>query len=288
MKVWISGATGNVGKGLVAQLLAAGASVRAVTRDRAHAHLPDDVEIVDGDPSQPTNLRRSFGGVDAMFVTPRSTGSALSKLMSIAYDSGVRRVVLISAITVEFGGGDSRFIEGFRAAEYAAKTSGLDWTILRCADFDANARIWIPQIRSSDIVRGAYGDAATACIHERDIAAVAARVLTGGRHSRETYALTGPASVSQSEKVRAIGEAVGRNVQWEEMPAEDVRAAMIAVGTPAEIPERMLGYLSSVNGKDAPLTTTVRDLLGRDALSFGQWATDHAAEFENAVRSSAV
>jgi uncharacterized protein YbjT (DUF2867 family) len=45
----------------------------------------------------------------------------------------------------------------FRALEAAAETSGLEWTSLRCTDFDANALAWVPQLRGGDVVRGAYG-----------------------------------------------------------------------------------------------------------------------------------
>ena len=56
-----------------------------------------------------------------------------------------------------------------------SKPLASTWTILRCADFAANTLAWAPQIRATGVVRGAYGDAATSTIHERDIGAVAAR-----------------------------------------------------------------------------------------------------------------
>jgi uncharacterized protein YbjT (DUF2867 family) len=62
--------------------------------------------------------------------------------------------------------------------------SGAAWTFLRPTGFAANTLMWAPQIRESDVVRWPYGDAARSLIHERDIAAVAARALTARRLTR--------------------------------------------------------------------------------------------------------
>jgi uncharacterized protein YbjT (DUF2867 family) len=282
MNVLVLGATGRVGRELVPQLLDRHAHVSAVTRHPGSANLPAQTTVVQGDPSSPQSFADALSGIDALFLTPRAVGAAIDSLLRLARDCGVRRVVFISALTVEYGGGDPKFSDQFRAAEDIVKASRLDWTILRCADFDANSGIWIPQIRSSNVVRGAYGEAATASLHERDIAAVAAASLTQDGHARATYGLTGPERVSQTEKVRLIGEAIGKNLVWEEIPAEDVRDAMIAAGVPQEVPERILGYLGSISGKAAPCNQTVQQLLGRDALSFAQWAREHSAEFSQA------
>jgi uncharacterized protein YbjT (DUF2867 family) len=279
MKVLVTGATGIVGRSLVGQLLERDAEVRAVTRDAARAKLPAQAEVVEGNPSVPLTLDGAFHDVDALFITTRSTGSSLRELLTRAAHGAVRRVLLISALTVEFGGGESRFSDEYRLAEDEVKACGLAWTILRCADFDSNVRIWNSQIRSSNVVRGAYGEAATACIHERDIAEVAATALCSDQGYDGTYALTGPERISQIDKVHAIGNALGRDLQWEEVPAERVREAMIAAGAPEEVPARMLGYLKSVTGDEAPVTDTVRKLLKRDARSFAEWAREHFAEF---------
>ncbi len=69
---------------------------------------------------------------------------------------GGRRVVVLSAVTVADGGGHQRFADAFRAVEDGARASGLQWTILRCADFAVNALAWAPQIRQVGVMRGVY------------------------------------------------------------------------------------------------------------------------------------
>jgi uncharacterized protein YbjT (DUF2867 family) len=278
--ILITGATGSVGREVVELLAAESRSVLAVTRTPAKADFPKGVRVVGANPSEPRTLTESLDGVDAILVSPRVVGGAASELLSLAARHGVKRVVVISALTVEFGGGHQRFADAFRAVEDAAKDSGMAWTLLRCADFAGNALAWAPQIRSRGVVRGAYGDARTSSIHERDVAAVAATTIVDPGHAGRVYVLTGPQSLSQRDKVRLIGQALGKRVVWEEIPPADVRAAMIAQGLPEEVPDRMLGYLADRAREPGPTSTVVEQLLGRPARTFAEWAMGHAAAFK--------
>ncbi|MEU4719578.1 hypothetical protein AB0G06_08080 [Nonomuraea dietziae] len=68
-------------------------------------------------------------------------------------------------------------------------------------------------------------------VHERDIAAVAARVLTRDGHAGAVHELTGPHSLTQSEQARVIGEVIGRPVRWEES-SPSVRRRRESCATP--------------------------------------------------------
>ncbi|GAB3436170.1 Rossmann-fold NAD(P)-binding domain-containing protein [Flindersiella endophytica] len=277
--ILITGATGPVGREAVRLLLAGGHEVAAVTRDPGAADLPAQALLVRGDPSQPATLAGGLPDIDGVLLSPRAAGARIPELLRLAADHGAKRVAVLSAVTVEYGGGYRRFSDAFRAAEDAAKDSGLQWTFLRSAQYATNSLVWAPQVRAGDVVRGAYGDAAVSPIHERDIAAVAAAALLDDGHAGRSYALTGPESLSQRDQVRVIGEAVGRSLRWEEVPPEQVRAAMLAQGVPDEVPDRMLGYLAQCLAQPGPSTTTVRDVLGRPALTFAEWAAENTKAF---------
>ncbi len=278
--ILVTGATGTVGREVVNLLLEDGAKVAAVTRNPATAALPRGVDVVGGDPSRPRTLTTALRGIEAVFLVPRAVGDATAELLSLAAEEGVERVVLVSALTVEYGGGERRFAEGFEAVEKAVKASDLQWTFLRCADFDANARVWAPQIQSTGVVRGAYGDAASSPIHERDIAAVGVRALVNSAHAGRSYVLTGPQSLTQRDKVRLIGEAIGKKLSWEEISPQQARQAMIAQGLPEEIASRMLGYLAGRVRQPGPSSDAVAQVLSRPALTFAEWVAEHAATFQ--------
>jgi uncharacterized protein YbjT (DUF2867 family) len=280
--ILVTGATGNIGHEVVNLLLDGGEKVVAVTRHPATAALPDGAHVVGSDPSRPQTLTSALRGVEAVFVSPRAlgdvtAGAATAELLKLAVEQGAQRVVALSAVTVEYGGGYQHFADAFKAVEDAARASGLQWTILRCTEFDSNSLVWAPQIRATGKVKGAYGEAATSPVHNRDIAAVSARTLVDAAHAGHTYVLTGPQSLTQCDRVRLIGEAIGKQVHWEEISPQQVREAMLAQGVPEDVPDRLLGYLASLDQQPGPSSTGVSQVLGRPALTFAEWAAENAA-----------
>ena len=284
--ILVTGATGNVGREVVNLLLVDGQEVAAVTRNPAAAALPGGARVVGGDPSHPQTLTSALRGVEAVLISPRAlgdatAGAATAELLTLAAEQGVERVVALSAVTVQYAAGYRRFADAFKEVEDAVKASGLQWTFLRSADYAANTLAWAPQIRSASVVRGAYGDAATSTIHERDVAAVAARALVNPAHAGHSYMLTGPQSLTQRDKVRLIGEAIGKELSFEELPPEQLRQAMLAQGLPEDVPDRLLGSLADYAKQPGPSSDTVEQVLSRPALTFAEWAAEHAAAFRN-------
>jgi uncharacterized protein YbjT (DUF2867 family) len=268
--ILITGASGKVGRELTDLLVARDVEVTAVTRDPEGAGLTGPARVVQAP---------VYDDIDAIFLNLAAVGATLPDVLADAAAHGVRRAVLLSAITVEYGGGYRRFAEAFRAAEEVVRSSGLEWTFLRPSQFASNALVWAPQIRSTGRVRTAYGEAAFSPIHPLDIAAVAARALQDEKFAGQAYALTGPESLTQRDQVDLIGKALGEPVEFEEITFEQARQAMIDQGVPPEIPDRMYGYLAECLASPAPSTTTVAELLGRPALDFTDWAMEHAPAF---------
>ncbi|MBN6041191.1 NAD(P)H-binding protein [Amycolatopsis sp. 195334CR] len=275
----ITGAHGVVGRHVVNLLLREGVAVTAVTRGVGGTSFPRDVKVVSGDLFSPEWIENALDGVEAILLSPRATGPGLGGLLELAAGRGVRRVVLLSATTVAHPAGEARFAAEFKSAEDLVTHSGLEWTVLRLADFAANALAWAPQLEAGDVVRGAYGRAATSPIHEADIAAVAAQALRGTIPAESVHTLTGPRSLDQYEKVRLIGVALGRPLSFQELPPEQVRQGMLAQGLPEEVPARLLGSLADYLERPGPTTGTVESLLGRPARTFAEWARDNASAF---------
>ncbi|WP_269453145.1 NAD(P)H-binding protein [Yinghuangia sp. ASG 101] len=277
----ITGATGTVGREAIDVLVKTGREVAAVTRRPAAAALPDGARVVAGDASDPATLASSLpDGIEAVLLSPRAVGGATAELLALAAARGARHVVVLSASSVEHPAGLRRFADEFKAVEAAAERSGLRWTFLRCADFDANALAWAPHVRATGVVRGAFGTATTSPIHQRDIAEAAVAAMVDPAHHARSYLLTGPEALDQYDKVRLIGDAIHRELSFVEVEPEQIRRAMLGRGLPEEIPDRMLGSLADYASAPGPSTDTVERLLGRPALSFGQWAAENAGAFE--------
>ena len=70
MTIVVTGATGNVGRPLVAELAAAGAHVRAVSRQRDAADFPTGVEVVG-------SAAEAIPGASAVFLNSRALAGQL-------------------------------------------------------------------------------------------------------------------------------------------------------------------------------------------------------------------
>jgi uncharacterized protein YbjT (DUF2867 family) len=99
MTILITGATGNVGRPLVSQLLSAGHSVRALTRDPSRADLPTGVDVVAGNLDDTESLRTAFEGVDAVhligFGADYEPLRNAAEIVALAEKSGVRKATLL-------------------------------------------------------------------------------------------------------------------------------------------------------------------------------------------------
>jgi uncharacterized protein YbjT (DUF2867 family) len=268
--VLVTGATGNVGRHVVADLHDAGVPVRALTRHPDTARLPAGVEVVGGDLTAPDTLGPALAGVGAVFLLwPYVTDDRVADVVAVV-TARARRVVYLSAMNPR---GVFETVEGLLAR------SGVEWTFLRAGGFATNTLGWADQIRAGGVVRWPYADAARSLVHERDLAAVAVRTLLEPGHGGGRYVLTGPAAITQADQVRAIGAAIGRPLRYQEISRDAGRARLLAQGFPAAFADHALDYWASLVDTPEPVTDEVARLTGKPARSFPEWATDHAADF---------
>jgi uncharacterized protein YbjT (DUF2867 family) len=73
--------------------------------------------------------------------------------------------------------------------------------------------------------------------------------------------------------------AVTRDPPSVSLPPSRCGRPCLAQGLPEEIPDRLLGSLADYARQPGPTTDTVRELLGRPALTFAEWAAENAAAF---------
>ena len=274
--ILVTGATGNVGRPLVADLLADGARVRALTRNPAAAGFPPGVAVTGGDYAAPGTLAEAVRGAEAVFVNIGALREHAGDLIAAARDAGVSKIAMLSSIAVR-DEGDQVLSLGrqHKAIEDAVKAAGIDWTILRCGGFAANTLTWAASVRAEGVVRFPYGEAALALLAEQDIAAVAVRVLLDSGHADQTYTLTGSESLTQIQQAEAIGKAIGRPVRFEELSPGQFRQSA-AEHFPAPVVEDLLKALASYVGQPAYMTADLEKIIGRPATSYAQWAMQHA------------
>lgn len=278
-EILVTGATGNVGRQVVGQLLTADTAVRALVRDPETAGLPAEVTVVGGDLSEPGTWEEALKGVGVVFlIWPFLTTEGAAAVLEVIARHARRIVYLSSSGVDDDTQRQTDPINQLHAdMERLIGESGVPRTVLRSNTIASNARGWAGQIRTTRVVRGP-DIAATAVVHERDIAAVALRALTGAGHEGATYVLTGPQVLSRSQQVRAIGEAIGHQVAFEKVPVQLARRQMLADGRPPALVEALLAGVESRPASNV-ITSTVEEITGAPARTFRAWAQEHAEEF---------
>jgi uncharacterized protein YbjT (DUF2867 family) len=117
----------------------------------------------------------------------------------------------------------------------------------------------------------------------RDIAAVAALVLTEPGHQWQRYTITGPEALSHAEIAERFSQVLGRTIRFVDVPEEAARQWMLGVGMEAWQVDKVLDlYRYYKSGAAAEVTSNV-ECVGRKApIAFQQFVRDHAAVFGGA------
>lgn len=195
LKVLVVGATGSIGRYVVASALDHGFAVRALVRDAHRGEpFPPGVEVVVGDLTRVATLSRAVAGIDTIVFTQGTYGNP-AEAEAVDY-GGVRnvlaalqghkvRIALMTAIgtTDRKGSHDWK-----RRAERLLRASGLPYTIVRPAWFDYNKpdELRLVMLQGDKPLAGNPTDGAIA---RRQIAEVLVRSLSSEAALRKTFEL---------------------------------------------------------------------------------------------------
>jgi uncharacterized protein YbjT (DUF2867 family) len=275
--ILVTGATGNVGAELVRALAGAGEQVRAlIRRDADRAKLPAGVDTFVGDLNRPATLAGAVDGVSAIHLLSGYEG--MDRLLADASRARVERVVLQSSSAVPSGDMSNAVARYHILSERAVRDSGLAWTFLQPNSFMSNTLEWIPQLRAGDVVRARFADVPVATIDPHDLAAVSAKALTSGYHEGRSYRLSGPDSLLPADRVRMLGEVLGRELRFEGQSDVEAREEMLA-SMPAEYVDAFFSFFADGKLDESEVRDTVERVTGRRPRSFEQWASANADAF---------
>jgi uncharacterized protein YbjT (DUF2867 family) len=282
--ILITGATGNIGAELSKKLSKAGYSARAFVRNRATAQsiaLPG-IQFISGDFSKPQTFARSLQDVHSLFLLIPSSSEVEEQqcaFVDAAERSGVKHIVKLS----QFGAdprSPARFLRCHGAVEEHIITSGIPFTFLRPNLFMQGLFNFAPTIAARGELYAAVGDAKISAVDTRDIAAVALLVLTRPGHEGKIYDITGPEALSFNEMADRLAAAIGKPVKFVDITPDSMKQALLAAGLPAWQADGIVEDFELYrNGEATRVTTTVKDLTGKPAVSFLQFARDFADSF---------
>lgn len=281
--VLVTGATGNTGGPLVELLSQRDAPVRVMVRSEAarerFAAMP--VEAVVADFDDPDEVAAALTGVArAYLVTPSSEKAQAQqeRFAELAAQAGVEHLVKLS----QLGADESspvRFLRYHAAVERRIRELGLEFTFLRPNLYFQGLLVLSGPIREQSRFFAPIGDARVSAVDTRDIAAVAAAALTEPGHTGATYTLTGPAAITHAEIADAIGDAVGREVTFVDVPP-DAFAESLREALPEWQVEGLLeDYAHYRRGEADEVSSAVTEVTGQSPRTVTEFARDHADAF---------
>jgi uncharacterized protein YbjT (DUF2867 family) len=283
--ILVTGASGTTGSELVRLLSSRGLRVRALLRNpqkRLKLEAPE-VTFVQGDLAQPETLQEAIAGVQKVFLLsspdPEQVKMQGNLIRAAVKAGGVRHVVKMSALGAST---DSPVPLGrwHAETERELEASGLPFTHLRPHFFMQNLFLHAQTIALEGQMRAPMGGAKISIVDARDVAEVAAAVLTGDGHEGMAYDITGPEALSFAQMAEKIGAAAGIDVRYVDVPLDEARQQMLDAGAPEWFADSMTElYRVFRAGHGASVTSVVQAATGRRPRSFDEFAREHSHKF---------
>ena len=274
-RILVVGASGTVGSELSRLLKAQGQTVlRATSRAAREA---DQVQL---DLVSQAGLEAAFTGMDLAFLLAppghANQEALLAPMIDAARAAGLKKVVLMTAM-----GANADENSPMRKAERRLEAAGLACNIIRPNWFMQNFNtFWIQGIRTAGQIFLPVGSAKGSFIDARDIAAVAARLLTTDDRQGQDFDLTGPRALDHSEVAAILSRTTGQAIGYTDITPEAMLQGLLGAGLPKDYAEflvMILGYFKA--GYAERTTDAVQQITGQAPRSFEQYAQDYRASW---------
>ncbi|MFF3941066.1 SDR family oxidoreductase [Streptomyces phaeofaciens] len=285
--ILVIGATGKIGGEVARLLVSAGSPVRALVRNpsRATALAGQGVELATGDLGDAASLDRAMQGVDRMFLVsaqdPRQA-DLQGNAVDAALRASVGHIVKVSGISPSVSpGGPAEIGRQHWRTEHRIEETGVPFTFLRPGFFMQNLlETAAPMVSKLGLLAAPMADAPIAMVDSRDIAAVAATVLTSDNHHDRVYDVTGPRAFDHKQLATVLTGATGQRIRYVNTPPGLAAKVLRRQGKPDWHVEHLVDMAELFRvGAGATVSTTVRDVTGRPPRTIEGFAAEHANSF---------
>ncbi len=284
--ILVTGATGNVGYRLLENLDDAAAPATALVRTDAGAvDLPPHVGYVVGaldDPPAPEVLQQ----YDRVFLlSPDIEGQAEMEIIFVdALVAAGHRPRIVKMAYDGFQDPDCavRYMQNHRLIATHLDRTGLPVVYLAPTLFMEELLGSTDAIRDEGLLPVPAGAAQVAIVAARDVADVAAAVLTGEAEvdDGDVLVLTGPEALSFADVAARISTVFARTVEYDPVTAEVARSALRGGGlSPWQVDGRLELYEWISHDAMAGVAEDVRKTTGHEPRLLEDWLGEARAAF---------
>ncbi|MFD7618795.1 NmrA family NAD(P)-binding protein, partial [Streptomyces sp. NPDC059802] len=238
MSIVVTGATGELGRLVVEELLATvpASEIAAVVRnaEKAAPLAARGIELRVADYDRPESLKDAFRAGDRVLLISGSEVGRRVPQHTAVIDAAKAAGVAQLAYTGVLGGPDADFqlADEHKVTEQLILDSGLPHTFLRNGWYTENYTANLAPVLEHGAVVANAGDGRVASATRADYAAAAAAVLTGEGHIGAVYELSGDIAWSFAEYAAAVAAATGKEIAYKNVPAAVHQEILVGAGLP--------------------------------------------------------
>lgn len=236
----VTGATGQLGRLVIAQLIARGvpaANIVAAVRTPAKAAelAALGLQVREADYTRPATLAAAFKGAErVLLISSSEVGQRLPQhraVIDAAREARVGQLVYTSLLRADSS--PLGLAAEHKATEALIASSGLPHVLLRNGWYTENYLASVAPALLHGAFIGAAGSGRIASATRADYAAAAAAVLAQPVGGNRTYELAGDTSYTLAELVAELNRQTGRTVVYQDLPQQAFEAALVGAGLPA-------------------------------------------------------
>lgn len=239
MKVGVSGASGKLGRAILAEIAARNAGVHAVAISRTPDAVAGGVERRTGDYDRPETLADAYAGIDRLVIIPSADmrrdvrSRQFVSAIDAALAAGVRHVVLVSAMGTRRQD-EPHIIAPYWVGEQHLMRTAPSWTIVRMNYYAESFADDATMSAASGLLVG-LGDNRVAYVSRDDLAAAVAGVLVTDGHEGAIYAATGPHGFTGPERAAMAARFTGKPIRFAVVSEDQLRGGLAQAGLPADL-----------------------------------------------------
>ena len=270
MKIGISGASGQLGKEVLAQLIARGDHHSVVGISRTPETIRPPTESRHGDYDEPETLVEAYQGLDRLLIIPGPDvrpgvrGRQFLAAIYAAVNFGVGHIVLMSSAATRESAEPEMFAPYWTGEQHLMKAAPR-WTILRM-NYYAESFAQVASVLLPGGILPGLDENRVAFVSRDDVAAAAAGILVGEGHSGAIYNATGPVVVTGRERAALFSEITQRPFRFVVLDEAHLRGALVQGGIPHEYIDAVIDIQRRfAEGNFDIVTGDVERLAGRRA-----------------------